>query len=100
MQSREPFLDLLKRLLEAEREVRAHAGRHPDGWDQLATMIARLSIYTDKPELDNGLPVSQLSDSQLFAQFNDRRQWRTGLPEMARASGLTVGRGIWIERCR
>ncbi len=54
--SREPFRELLKRLLEAEpsvEAVQAYAERHPDRWGQLVTMIGKLAGYHERLEVES-----------------------------------------------
>ena len=59
--SREPFRDLLKRLLEAEpsvEAVREYAERHPDRWGQLVTMIGKLAGYNERLQVDTSHSVA------------------------------------------
>ena len=74
--SREPFRDLLRRLLAAEpsvEAVREYALRHPDRWGQLVTMVAKLSGYHERLEVESSHSVAlrQLSDSQLMGRLQD-----------------------------
>ncbi len=74
--SREPFRDLLKRLLEAEpsvEAVQAYAERHPDRWGQLVTMIGKLAGYHERLEVESSHSVAlrQLSDSELMGRLQD-----------------------------
>ena len=68
--SREPFRDLLKRLLQAEpsvEAVQAYSERHPDRWGQLLVMIGRLAGYNDRLEVasSHSVVLAQLSDAEL-----------------------------------
>ena len=74
--SREPFRDVLKRLLEAEpsvEAVQAYAERHPDRWGQLVTMIAKLSGFNERLEVEtsHSVALAQLSDSELMGRLGD-----------------------------
>ena len=51
--SREPFVEELKRILEAgpsDKALRQFAAQHPDRWSQMISTMARLAGYTDKTE--------------------------------------------------
>ena len=74
--SREPFRDVLKRLLGAEpsvEAVQAYAERHPDRWGQLVTMIGKLAGYHERLEVESSHSVAlrQLSDSELMGRLQD-----------------------------
>ncbi len=74
--SRAPFRDLLMRLLEAEpsvEAVQAYAERHPDRWGQLVTMIAKLSGFNERLEVEtsHSVALAQLSDSELMGRLGD-----------------------------
>lgn len=77
--SREPFREVLGRLLEAEpdpEKVKAFAERYPDRWSQAVTMMSRLSGFTEKTAVDHRhiVAIGQLSDSQLLAQLEEVRE--------------------------
>ncbi len=77
--SREPFRDVLKRLLQAEpsvEAVQAYAERHPDRWGQLVTMIAKLSGFNERLEVEtsHSVALAQLSDSELMARLQEKLQ--------------------------
>ncbi len=68
--SREPFRDLLTRILEAEpdpEKVKAYAEKYPDKWGQLVTMVARLGGYNERLQVETSHTVvlAQLSDAEL-----------------------------------
>ncbi len=68
--SRQPFQDLLKRLLEAEPDtesIREYATKHPDRWCQAISMIGKLSGYHERLEVESSHSVvlAQLSDADL-----------------------------------
>ena len=68
--SREPFRDLLTRLLEAEPDtesIREYATKHPDRWCQAISMIGKLSGYHERLEVESSHSVvlAQLSDADL-----------------------------------
>ncbi len=68
--SREPFRDLLMRLLEAEpdaEKVKDYAEKYPDRWGQLVTMVAKLSGYNDRLEVasSHSVVLAQLSVAEL-----------------------------------
>ncbi len=74
--SREPFRDLLMRLLEAEpdaEKVKAYAEKYPDKWGQLLSMIGRLAGYHERLEVANShvVALAQLSDSELMGRLGD-----------------------------
>ncbi len=74
--SREPFRDLLMRLLEAEpdpEKMKAYAEKYPDKWGQLVTMVARLGGYNERLEVANShvVALAQLSDSELMGRLGD-----------------------------
>ncbi len=74
--SREPFRDVLKRLLQAEPSVEAvlaYAERHPDRWGQLVTMIGKLAGYHERLEVESSHSVAlrQLSDSELMGRLQE-----------------------------
>ncbi len=75
--SREPFRDLLTRLLECEpdpEKVKAYAEKYPDKWGQLVTMVARLGGYNERLEVANShvVALAQLSDSELMARLQEK----------------------------
>ncbi len=77
--SREPFRDLLMRLLEAEpdpEKVKAYAEKYPDKWGALVTMIGKLSGYHERLEVANShvVALAQLSDAELMGRLQDRLQ--------------------------
>ncbi len=58
--SREPFRDLLTRLLEAEPDtesIREYATKHPDRWCQAISMIGKLSGYHERLEVESSHSV-------------------------------------------
>ena len=68
--SRGPFRDVLAKLLAnapSEEAISKQAEAHPDRWGQTTAMIARLSGYTEKLELEGSidLHIQSLSDSAL-----------------------------------
>lgn len=96
--SREPFRDLLKRLLEAEpsvEAVQAYAERHPDRWDQLVTMIGKLAGYHERLEVANShvVALAQLSDSELMGRLGDSLE-QLGIDPQAFKLLLAEKRGV------
>ena len=82
--SREPFRDLLMRLLKAEpdpEKVKAYAEKYPDKWGQLVTMVARLGGYNERLEVANSHVVAfaQLSDAELMGRLQDSLE-KLGIP--------------------
>ena len=68
--SRGPFRRVLAKLLAnapSEEAISKQAEAHPDRWGQTTAMIARLSGYTEKLELEGSidLHIQSLSDSAL-----------------------------------
>ncbi len=85
--SREPFRDVLKRLLEAEpsiEAVQAYAERHPDRWGQLVTMIGKLAGYHERLEVESSHSVvlAQLSDAELSERLMTSLE-KLGIPVKA-----------------
>lgn len=71
---RGPFREILATALSAEptpQAIRAFATKYPDRWAQMLTMLARLSGYNDKTEVDISInmQVSLLSDADLLARL-------------------------------
>ncbi len=104
--SREPFRDLLARLLEAEpsvEAVQAYAERHPDRWGQLVTMIAKLSGFNERLEVEtsHSVALAQLSDSELMVRLQEMLQdlgidpqtFKLALAEKRGVSELPRGNG-------
>ncbi len=82
--SREPFRDLLMRLLEAEpdpEKVKAYAEKYPDKWGALVTMIGKLSGYHERLEVANShvVALAQLSDADLMGRLQNSLE-RLGIP--------------------
>ena len=82
--SREPFRDLLKRLLESEpdpEKVKAYGEKYPDKWGALVTMISKLSGYHERLEVANShvVALAQLSDAELMGRLQDSLE-RLGIP--------------------
>ena len=82
--SREPFRDLLMRLLEAEpdpEKVKTYAEKYPDKWGQLLSMIGRLAGYHERLEVANShvVALAQLSDADLMARLQDSLE-KLGVP--------------------
>ncbi len=96
--SREPFRDLLKRLLEAEpsvEAVRKYGERHPDRWGQLVTMIGKLAGYHERLEVANShvVALAQLSDSELMGRLGDSLE-RLGVDPQTFKLPLAEKRGV------
>ena len=92
--SREPFRDLLTRLLECEPDpdkVKAYAEKYPDKWGQLVTMIGKLAGYHERLEVANShvVALAQLSDSELMGRLGDSLE-RLGIDPQA--FGVAVAR--------
>lgn len=71
---RGPFRDLLATALSAEptpQAIRKFATKYPDRWAQMLTMLAKLSGYNDKTEIDISIhmQVASLSDADLLARL-------------------------------
>ena len=82
--SREPFRDLLKRLLESEpdpEKVKAYGEKYPDKWGALVTMISKLSGYHERLEVESSHSVAlrQLSDSELLSRLQESLE-KLGIP--------------------
>ncbi len=95
--SREPFRDLLMRLLEAEpdaEKVKDYAEKYPDRWGQLVTMVAKLSGYHERLEVANShvVALAQLSDSELMGRLGDSLE-QLGIDPQARRSPRGSGPG-------
>jgi hypothetical protein len=96
--SREPFRDLLKRLLESEpdpEKVKAYGEKYPDKWGALVTMISKLSGYHERLEVESSHSVAlrQLSDSELMGRLGDSLE-RLGIDPQAFKSVVTEKRGV------
>ncbi len=96
--SREPFRDVLKRLLQAEPSVEAvlaYAERHPDRWGQLVTMIAKLSGFNERLEVEtsHSVALAQLSDSELMGRLQEKLQ-NLGIEPEALKLLLAEKRGV------
>ena len=80
--SRAPFRDALAKILGAmpsEEAISAQAERYPDRWAQLCTMIAKLSGYSEKLDIQGSVvqQIQQLSDSELEARLEALRSLDT-----------------------
>ena len=85
--SREPFRALLTRLLEAEpdpEKVKDYAEKYPDRWGQLVTMVAKLSGFHERLEVESSHSVAlrQLSDADLMGRLQDSLE-RLGIDPQA-----------------
>ena len=72
--SRRPFRTVLAKLLDCAPSAEAitnQAERNPDRWAQTVALIARLSGYNEKLEVEGSLTmrISDLSDAELQAQL-------------------------------
>ncbi len=99
--SREPFRDLLMRLLECEpdpEKVKAYAEKYPDKWGQLLSMIGRLAGYHERLEVANShvVALAQLSDSELMGRLGDSLE-QLGIDPQAFKLLLAEKRGVSEE---
>ncbi len=72
--SRRPFRTVLARLLDcapSEEAMIAQAEKNPDRWGQTVALLARLSGYNERLEVEGSLTmrVADLSDAELTAQL-------------------------------
>ncbi len=72
--SRRPFRTVLARLLDCaptDAAMVAQAEKNPDRWGQTVALLARLSGYNEKLEVEGSLTmrVQDLSDAELTAQL-------------------------------
>ena len=68
--SRRPFREVLARFLEcapSDEAIAAQAEAHPDRWSQSLAIVARLSGYTEKLEIEGSIShnINGLSDLEL-----------------------------------
>ena len=83
--SREPFIEELKRVLEAapsDQALRKFAARHPDRWSQIVSTMARLSGYTDKTEslsLNFFMDLRSKSDMEIEQALREEMERIQGL---------------------
>lgn len=71
---RGPFREILATALSADptpQEIRKFAAKYPDRWAQMLTMLAKLSGYNDKIEIDISInrQISLLSDADLITRL-------------------------------
>lgn len=75
--SREPFRDALGKFLQATPDtatLEAWAKQKPDRWAQSLAIVARLSGYTDKLEIEGTINnVHTLSDAELLRRAQELR---------------------------
>jgi len=100
--SRGPFRRVLGKLLENAPSAEAignQAERNPDRWAQTVALIARLSGYNERLEVEGSLSlkVQQLSDSELEGLLAEHQrtldnQSNTRLVQPIERKELTVGR--------
>ena len=72
--SRGPFREVMARFLDcapSDSAIAEQAEKHPDRWAQSAAIIARLSGYTEKLEVEGSIvhKISDLSDSALLERI-------------------------------
>ncbi len=94
--SRQPFSNLLKRLLDAEPDaaaVKRFAERQPEGWGQLVSMTARLAGFTDRHAVEHthAVVVSQVSDSELNRRLAEALERFDLDPEQGLLPDLSYG---------
>lgn len=85
--SRQPFRDVLSRLIEAEPDVgsvREFAKKYPDRWAQSLAIIGRLSGFNEKLEVETNIAVNvtQMSDSELLSQLAELDEKLKALPSL------------------
>jgi hypothetical protein len=73
--SRGPFRAALARILgcaPSNEAIQAQAERYPDRWGQLTAILARLSGFNEKLEIEGSLnqQVTQMSDAQLLDRLS------------------------------
>lgn len=94
--SRDPFRALLAQWLDngpSDTEIQAQARKNPDRWAQGATMLSRLSGYSDKLEVDVTGEIThlhQLSDLELEQRVLDLDRKLKALPARTETSTETA----------
>lgn len=85
--SREPFRDVLERLLGAEpsaEKVRGFAEKYPDRWAQACAIFGRLGGYHEKAQVSHHhthamIELTQLSDAELSERLQTTLE-KLGIP--------------------
>ena len=72
--SREPFREVLGRLIEAEPSIEAvheFAEKYPDRWAQSLAIMGRLSGFNEKLEVETNIAVniSRMSDAEVMVRL-------------------------------